>query len=79
MKGQKSLNRKHCAAPPRVSPIRHPNRVALPENAHPQLVCFRQSQPFCIIIYAARIKGFFVKTFLGAFCYLGKFIFLKPA
>jgi hypothetical protein len=37
--------------------------VALPEDAHPQLVCLRQSQPFCIIIYAARIRVKVVNIF----------------
>jgi hypothetical protein len=43
--GRKTVNRKHCAAPPRVLPIRHPKRVALPEDAHPQLAFHGKANP----------------------------------
>jgi hypothetical protein len=61
---KKYVNRKHCADPPRVPPIRHPKRVAVAENAHPQLCSLRHSQPFSIVVYAARIRVNAEITFL---------------
>jgi hypothetical protein len=37
---------KHSTDPPRVPPIRHPKRVALPENAHFSWCIYGKANPF---------------------------------